>query len=87
VIEHCISTLKLNREKKILEIYVTDALKAIVENTTHLVGRTGVVDYGVKLKERYFELINETEEPQKVEEDTRDASEVATDIWSRIRGN
>lgn len=85
MIEHCISTLKSNNEKKSLEIYVTDALMAIADNTTHLVGHSGVVDYGRTIKTRWIDLI----EPPKPEEpeDNRPSEDIASDIWERIRGH
>ena len=86
MIEHCISTLKLNNEKLSYQIYVTDALMAIAENTTHLVGSEGVVDYGRTIKTRWYDLINT---PQKEEEpeDNRPSEEIVADIWERIRGH
>ena len=86
VIEHCISTLKLNREKKLYQVYVTDALMAIADNTTHLVGHSGVVDYGRTIKERWIDLIEKTFEPERPV-DNRPSEEIAKDIWSRIRGH
>ncbi len=86
MIEHCISTLKLNNEKLSYQIYVTDALMAIAENTTHLIGVEGVVDYGKTLNTRWYELINAPkvkEEP----EDNRPSEDIAADIWERIRGH
>lgn len=84
MIEHCISSLKLNREKKIYQIYLTDALKAIAENTTHLVGSQGVVDYGTRIQSRWIEILDPPPPPPP--EDDRPSDEIAADIWSRIRG-
>lgn len=87
MIEHCISALKLNTEKKRYQVYVTDALMAIANNTTHLLGANGVVDYGMSLKERWIDLEKSNEKSQEEpEEDDRPADEIASDIWSRIRG-
>lgn len=83
MIEHCISALKLNIDKKKYQIYVTDALMAIANNTTHLLGLNGVVDYGTRIKERWIDMGVPEEEP---EVDERPAEEIASDIWSRIRG-
>lgn len=85
MIEHCISALKSNNEKKSLEIYVTDALMAIADNTTHLVGHSGVVDYGRTIKTRWIDLIT-PQEPDPPE-DNRPSEEIASDIWERIRGH
>lgn len=86
MIEHCISSLKLYNEEKSYRIYVTDALMAIAENTTHLLGMQGVVDYGKKFNQRWIEL--STSAPKKEEpEDNRPSEEIAEDIWKRIRGH
>jgi hypothetical protein len=88
VIEHCIFTLKLNREDKLYKMYITDALMAIADNTTHLVGAQGVVDYGRTIKERWIDLSEPEKEDEKESvEDNRPVEEIASDIWERIRGN
>jgi hypothetical protein len=57
---------------------------AIANNTTHLVGMQGVVDYGMTIKTRWIDLGNP---PQpEAPEDNRSSEEIATDIWNRIRG-
>lgn len=80
------STLKSNNEKKSFEVYVTDALMAIADNTTHLVGRQGVVDYGRTIKQRWIDIITQPPKEEKPE-DNRPSEEIASDIWSRIRGH
>lgn len=84
VIEHCISSLKLDREIKSFKVYVTDALMAIADNTTHLVGSQGVVDYGKTINQRWIDILNP---PPEVPEDNRPSEEIAEDIWQRIRGH
>ncbi len=81
MIEHCISSLKLDNEEKAFKVYVSDALMAIAENTTHLVGMQGVVDYGKTIKTRWIDILNP---PPKPKEDNRPADEIAADIWNRI---
>lgn len=77
----------MNKEKRSWEIYVTDALMAIADNTTHLVGVSGVVDYGRTIQKRWFDIINEPSAEKKEEpEDNRPSEEIAADIWSRIKG-
>jgi hypothetical protein len=81
-----VSTLKSNNEKKAYQVYVTDALMAIAENTTHLVGAQGVVDYGRTITQRWIDVINPApvvEQP----EDNRPSEDIAADIWDRIRGH
>ena len=50
----------------------------------------GAADYGTSIRKRYAELadlVDKPEEQAKAEpEDTRSAKEIATDIWTRIRG-
>lgn len=56
---------------------------AIAENTTHLVGTQGVVEYGRSIKTRWIDLLNP---PVEQPDDTRSADEIAADIWKNIRG-
>ena len=86
VIEHCISSLKLYYEEKNFRIYVTDALMAIAENTTHLIGQGGVVDYGKSISQRWIDIMN-PQTQKKEPEDDRPSEEIAADIWKRIRGH
>lgn len=79
--EHCISSLKLDNEEKAFKVYVSDALMAIAENTTHIVGMQGVVDYGKTIKTRWIDILNP---PPKPKEDNRPADVIAADIWNRI---
>ena len=58
---------------------------AIADNTTHLVGHSGVVDYGRTLNTRWIDLISKA--PEVKEEDNRPADEIDSDIWERIRGH
>lgn len=65
------------------KVYITDALQAISENTTHLSGISGVVDYGRTLNNRWVDII-EPPKPEPV--DDRPCTEIAADIWERIQG-
>lgn len=68
--------------------YVTDALKAIVENTSRAaVPGVGMVDVGVRLKERWYDIALEQKKEKKPVEDDRPCAEIAADMWSRIRGH
>lgn len=87
VFEHCISTLKLHKEKeqerKTFELYVTDALMCIASNTTHVATIGGIEDYGSSLSTRWIDIL----EPPKIEpQDNRPCEEIASDIFARIRG-
>lgn len=57
---------------------------AVADNTTHLVGAQGVVDYGRTIKTRWIDALNP---PPEVPEDNRPSEEIAEDIWNRIRGH
>ena len=83
MIEHCASEYIKRREDKIYRIYVTDALKAIAENTTHYLGAGEVMDYGTTLSTRWIDVL----EPQEIEtiEDDRSCVEIVHDIWQRMR--
>ena len=69
--------------------YVTDALMMLTENTTHLVGMNGVVDYGRTFKTRWVELMEykkpEKDKQEELNEDKRSATEFASDIWKRMK--
>ena len=60
---------------------------AIADNTTHLIGMEGVVDYGRTIKTRWIELIESLPETPQEPEDNRSSEEIASDIWERIRGH
>ena len=60
---------------------------AIAENTTHLVGAGGVVDYGRSIKQRWIDVIQTAPAEEEVEQDDRPSEEIASDIWDRIRGH
>ena len=84
MIEHCLSEYKRRSEEKLYRVYVTDALKAIAENTTHFAGLDGIVDYGTSLSMRWIDALEPQEE--KIEEpDDRSCAEIVDDIWERIR--
>lgn len=52
VIDHCINQLKKTNEETALKVYITDALKAVVENT----GRA--VKGGVQMRSRFIDILN-----------------------------
>ena len=84
MIEYCISALKSNNETKSYRVYVTDALMAIAENSTHYAGMQGMVDYGKTITKRWIDAL--TPPPEEEPEDNRSSEEIASDIWDRIRG-
>lgn len=56
---YCIQYLKQKDEKKLFEIYVTDALKIIADNTAKM-GHGGMA-----IKERYIDMLNSRKAPKK----------------------
>ena len=81
MIEHCTSEIIRRNEEKAYRVYVTDALKAIAENTTHYLGATEMIDYGSSLSMRWIELF----EPHEEEVVDRPCEEIVHGIWERIR--
>lgn len=63
----------------------------IAENTTHFVGVSEMFDYGKSFKTRWAELMNyvasedTSEKKEDPKEDNRPATEIAKDIWKRMK--
>ena len=71
MIDHCIAFFRRQQEQTALEIYVTDCLKAIAENTAHAFG-------GSTITRRFADIIN----PPKEEE--RTAEQIISDFKRKI---
>lgn len=67
MIDHCVSAFFERQEEKIYRVYVTDALKAICENTANFAG-------GSVIKARYHDLIDRT--PKQPQNDEEQAHEI-----------
>lgn len=81
--ELCISLFEKYQEEKSYRIYITDCLQTIAENTTHIMGMNGVVDYGRKMTMRWLDLI----EPKKKKPDlneTMSCDQIVDKIWNKI---
>lgn len=66
-------------------VYVTEALKVLTENTTHVaVPGIGMADYGASITKSWSSML----EPPKPEppKDDRPCGEIVRDMWTRIRG-
>ena len=75
VIDHCISVLRREREESAYKMYVTESLRAIVNNTARFAG-------GSTVEMHYSEIIA----PQiKKEEEEVSAAEVVDNIRNKIR--
>ena len=87
MIEHCIAAFQSENREKLFRMYVTDTLKVIAENTSKsAVPGVGVVDYGAVLTKRWIELAEDIQPKSEEKEDPRTCSEIAHDMWQRIRG-
>lgn len=75
MIQHCVAFFRRNQKEKAYRIYVTDALKAIAENTAKQGG-------GLTMSVRYADMINLNDKQQP--EETRTAEEVITSIKDKI---
>ena len=71
VIDHCMAYFNKKQKIKAYEIYITDTLRMITENTAKQVG-------GSYIKMRYADIID----PPK--EETRTAEEVIDDIRTKL---
>ena len=74
VIEHCIALFKKQQKEKLYQMYITDALKAICDNTARMYG-------GATLK-RYMDLL--PDEPRAKKEETRTAQEIISGIQNKL---
>lgn len=73
MIDHCVSAFRKEQEEKAYRIYVTDGIKAIVENTAKFAG-------GTIIKERYINLVK----PKK--EETRTTKDIIDGIKKKFWG-
>lgn len=77
MIDHVAAFFRKEQEEKRYRAYVTDALKALTENTTNrLIPGVGEVSYGAYMPTRW---LKEAQEP----EDTRTGDEIAEEIIRR----
>lgn len=82
VIDHVLAEIKRQSEEKSYKIYVTDALRAIANNSAQPALKEQSY---ISLKSRWIEVITAEKETQSVEDDPRSCEEIAADIWTRIR--
>lgn len=61
IIDHCINQIKKESEQTALKVYVTDALKAVVENTAKIGG-------GVTMRRRFADIINNVPDDEETNE-------------------
>lgn len=65
IIDHCINQLKRESEETALRVYITDALKAVVENTAKFSG-------GVTMRRRYADIISHVPEDEETKEQAQE---------------
>ena len=84
VLDHILRQYRKAQEENAFRVYITDALKAAVENTTHfIVPGHGAVDYGASMRSRWADIIKPPE-PERPE-DPRSCEEIAADIFKRAK--
>lgn len=74
MIDYCIAFAKREIKRQNFEIYVTDALKIISENTAKQVG-------GAYLQHRYYDAISESKSEEKEE---RTAEEIISNVKNKL---
>ena len=74
ILDHCVNHLKKSSEETALKVYITDALKAVAENT----GR--FVKGGMTMRRRFADVINNVPEESK-----EDSQKRADDIIARMK--
>lgn len=68
IIDHCYNYLKELSEETALKVYMTDAIKAVVENTGRVLKEGGVV-----MRKRYIELIMDVPNEEQEEDNDKRA--------------
>lgn len=81
MIEHCVSWLKKDSEEKAFRVYITDALKAIADNT----GRA--VKNGVGMKSRFADMVASTQQTESAEIDAEEKANEVKERMKKILGN
>lgn len=73
VIEYIIEKAKDAQRREVYEIYITDSLRIIAENTAYLTER------GKILKERYYDLVH----PENNRTEKKSANEIINDVVNK----
>lgn len=77
VIEHCIAFFKRQIKEQNYQIYVTDALRAIVNNTAEMFG-------GISMRMRYADLVEDISKGPATEE-TRTPEQIINHIKDKLK--
>jgi len=78
IIDHCLNHLKEHSEDTALKVYITDALKAVVENTARW-SKDGVV-----MKKRFADIINDVPDEEENENNNKRAHSIKERIKSKL---
>lgn len=80
MIDHVAAFFRKDQEELRFRAYLTDAIKALTENTTHYIipGIQDAISYGAYMPERWIDGVKTWEK-----EDTRTGDEVAEDVIRR----
>ena len=78
IIDHCYNYLKVQSEETALKVYMTDAIKAVVENTGRL-SKEGVV-----MRKRFADIINDVPDEDKNEDNNKKANSIKERIKSKL---
>lgn len=82
VIDHVLIEIKKLNEEKSYKVYISDALRAIVNNSAQVAVEQR---FYISLQKRWIEIITPQEKSQEID-DPRTCEEIVNDIWKRIRG-
>lgn len=80
IIDHIIAEAHKQNEQKLLNIYITDALRALVNNIAQ---RAFEKPSYTQLTVRWLDIIEP--QPNNTSDDTRSCKEVVKDIWNNIK--
>jgi len=78
IIDHCYNYLKVQSEETALKVYMTDAIKAVVENTGRL-SKEGVV-----MRKRFADIINDVPDEEENENNNKRAHSIKERIKSKL---
>ena len=78
IIDHCYNYLKVQSEETALKVYMTDAIKAVVENTARSVKE------GVVMRRRFADIINDVPDEDKNEDNNKRANSIKERIKSKL---
>lgn len=84
VIDYCIAFFRRKNERLLYEVYITDALKAIADNTAKL-----PAEGGKTMQKRYAEIVQENnispaEAQENAKKDKRTADEIIRSMKNKI---